>query len=238
MSLCHFHLPKEKTRLTEVNNYSQGWTGNLWQTGAWEPGAGARAPSPAGLYGLRKGPRKRPRGPQQSAVEANIPDTLPSVNLFESLPVISNVEVRLPEILPLQILHWTVLPVANGPFNTELNVQRRKGAWVLKTSRFALCLYCPRALAWVGGGTSGPTVSGDHRRKPPHRQAWQELNPLRKRNISLGTCRPWLIQVEIIIYSVKLENQQVMFKKSLYMWKASNPLLSKSWLKRENKENE
>lgn len=215
MSLWHFHLPKEKTRLTEVNDCSQGWTGNLWQRGAWEPGAGAPRPQPCrAVWAQSRGPREGdPQGPQQSAVEAEISDTpFPSV-LFESVPVISIAEVRLPKILRFKYFtgRYCLLQMV---LSTQSWMCREERGGLGAENQTALPVpHCPGGvgLSGWGGDASGPTVSRDLG-EPPTQASLAGLNPLRKTNISLRTCRPWFIQVEIIIYSVKLEiNSKVMF---------------------------
>ena len=215
MSLWHFHLPKEKTRLTEVNDCSQGWTGNLWQRGTWEPGRwGSTPPTPQGCMGSEERPEgRRPQGPQQSAVEAKIPDTpFPSV-LFESVPVTSITEVRLPEILNFKYFtgRYCLLQMV---LSTQSWMCREERGDLGAENQTALPVpHCPRGvgLRRGEGDASGPTVSRDLG-EPPTQASLAGLNPLRKMNISLRTCRPWFIQVEIIIYSVKLEiNSKVMF---------------------------
>lgn len=116
---------------------------------------GAPRPNPCrAVWAQRKGPREgdpRARSSQlwRPIISRHTP--FPSSLVSESLPVISNVEVRLPGNPNFRATYWTVLPVANGPFNTELNVQRRKGSLSCKTKTGLPLPHCPGALGLSWG---------------------------------------------------------------------------------------
>lgn len=141
--------------------------------------------------GNQAGLRVNPAGPEVGSVEErrseetpgpaavscgrlNISDTPFPSALFESLPV--EAAVRLSEILQFQILHWTVLLTNRAP-NTELNVQIRKGAWVLKSNGFIfLPDWAPGRWPELGVAASAPQ---DDLKEAPT-QAACRVEPTRK----------------------------------------------------------
>lgn len=178
MSLWHFHLPKEKTRLTEVNDCSQVEQVTCDRERPGNRGAGAPCPQPRrAVWAQRKGPREGdPQGPQQSAVEAEISDTpFPSV-LFESVPVISIAEVRLPKILRFKYFTgWYCL------LQTVLSTQ----SWMCREERGGLGAenqtalpvpHCPGGvgLSWGGRVMLLAPQWAEIWASPQHRPAWQD----------------------------------------------------------------